>query len=232
MISLAIGLAIFVQSFVGFGFALISMPLITPALGLKVSAPLIALLGGTAELILLVGLREAVTLGEMGTLTLASLFGTALGILALRHVPETLLLPVLGLILLGYALYNLLRFRLPPLRAAFWPWLLGGLAGALGGAYNTSGPPVILYGHARGWEPDQFKGNLQGFFFVNNLFVLTGHWLGGLLTAEVWRLYLQALPALLLGIVGGLWLGRRIPARQFRQVVLIGLALLGLRLLF
>ncbi len=226
-----IALAIFTQSFSGFGFALVSMPVITPILGLKISAPLIALLGISAEVVLLVYFREALTFREMGHLIAASLFGTIIGVTALRLVPERILLPGLGIVIVGYALYNWMHFRLPSMDAAWWAWLLGGLSGALGGAYNTSGPPVIIYGHARRWSPEQFKGNLQGFFFINNIFVITGHAINGNLTPEVWHNYLLALPALAAGIWGGLMLGRKVNSERFRQVVLGMLLVLGIRLI-
>ncbi len=227
-----IALAIFTQSFSGFGFALVSMPVITPILGLKVSAPLVALLGVTAEVVLLVYFREALTFREMGHLIAASLFGTIVGVTALRLVPERILLPGLGVVIAGYALYNWLRFPLPGMDSPWWAWLLGGLSGALGGAYNTSGPPVIMYGHARRWKPEQFKGNLQGFFFINNIFVITGHALNGNFIPDVWHTYLLALPALAAGIWGGLKLGRKIDSNRFRQVVLGMLFLLGIRLIW
>ncbi len=224
-------LAVFSQSFSGFGFALVSMPLITPLLGLHISAPLVALLGLTAEVVLILYFHEALSFREIGVLVAASLLGTFLGVSVLRAVPETILLRGLGLVLAAYALYNLFNFRVPALRAGWWPWLLGFLAGALGGAYNTSGPPVILYGHARRWEPDQFKGNLQAFFFLNNIFVLTGHLTAGNLTAEVFKTYLLLLPALAIGIGLGLFLGKLLNAQRFRQVVQVLLLLMGLRLM-
>ncbi len=224
-------LAVFTQSVSGFGFALVSMPIITPLLGLRLSAPLVALLGLTAEITLLIYFRQSLTLGEMGALVAASLAGTVVGVTALRAVPETVLLPVLGWVLVAYSLYNLLRLRLPRLRSPLWAWILGGLAGALGGAYNTSGPPVILYGHARRWQPEQFKGNLQGFFFINNIFVLVGHAVSGNLTPLVWRTYFGVLPAVALGLFGGLRLGRRLDAARFRTLVVGLLGLLGVRLI-
>lgn len=89
-----------------------------------------------------------------------------------------------------------------------------------------------MYGHARRWEPEQFKGNLQGFFFINNIFVITGHAINGNFTPEVWHNYLLALPALAVGIWGGLALGRKIDSNRFRQVVLGMLFILGVRLIW
>ena len=100
----------------------------------------------------------------------------------------------------------------------------------LGGAYNTSGPPVVMYGDAQGWPPAEFKSNLQGFFFVTSLFVIAGHALSGNLTREVWISYLWVLPAIGLGILLGTLLDGRINPALFRKLVLVLLVVMGARM--
>jgi uncharacterized membrane protein YfcA len=51
--------AIFVQSLTGFGLALVSMPFLAALLGVQTAAPLVALFGLVAEVILLLYFREA-----------------------------------------------------------------------------------------------------------------------------------------------------------------------------
>jgi hypothetical protein len=101
----------------------------------------------------------------------------------------------------------------------------------LGGAYNTSGPPVILYGNCRRWSRDSFKSNLQGFFVVNSVVVLLSHGVAGGFTAEVWGLVPFGLGAAVVGIVAGTGLDKRLNPETFRKVVLVLLLVLGVRLL-
>jgi uncharacterized membrane protein YfcA len=134
-------------------------------------------------------------------------------------------------IITGYALYALLKFKLPELRHPSWAYGTGLLAGMLGGAYNTSGPPVIIYGNCRRWQPAEFKSNLQGFFVVNSLFVFIGHALGGNLTPLVWRYYLWSLPVLAVGIILGTSMDRLFNPETFRKIVLWLLVVMGVRLI-
>jgi uncharacterized protein len=221
--------AVFTQSLTGFGLALVSMPILVGMVGLQVAAPLVALIGLVAETILLIRYRIEVSRTILTRLLLPSLIGIPIGVLALRQVGEAILLPFLGGLILVYSLYALWDPSLPSPQGAGWAYGAGFLGGLLGGAYNTSGPPVIVYGDSQKWQRGEFKGNLQGFFLFNSLFIVIGHGVARNITPEVWVDFLGALPAVMLGIAAGLWLDRRLDAVLFRKFVLVLLALLGIR---
>jgi hypothetical protein len=133
-------------------------------------------------------------------------------------------------VLVGYALYALAGLKLPAVRHQGWAFAAGAAAGLLGGAYNTDGPPVIIYGSCRQWPPPEFKSNLQGLFMVNNAVILASHAVIGNLTAPVWKNFLAALPAVAVGAAAGLSLDRFVNAALFRKIMLGLLVALGLRL--
>jgi uncharacterized membrane protein YfcA len=232
LIIAVIFLAVFTQSLTGFGSALVSMALLPLFLDIRIATPLVALAGGTLEILLLLRYRRALNLRAVWRMTAASALGVPLGVLALRQLDERLMLTLLGLLISLYAIYALLDLRLPELRHPAWAYGLGFLGGAFGGAYNTSGPPVIVYGDARRWLPAEFKSNLQGFFLFNSLLVIAGHLLSHNITPRVWVDYLLALPAILVGVLAGISLDRVIDAATFRRMVLWFLVVLGLRLIF
>jgi uncharacterized membrane protein YfcA len=224
---LIVFLAIFTQSVTGFGVALVSMPLLTALLGIQTAAPLVALVSLIGEFILLIYYRDAFNMRVVWRLILAAVFGVPLGVLALRYIPETVVLTLLGLLVGGYALYALLDLRLPAIQKPIWAYGAGFFAGILGGAYNTPGPPVILYGNCRRWPPAEFKSNLQGFFMLNSFLIVGTHVVAQNYTPEVWRTTLIALPALAAGIIVGLLLASRISNKLFRRIVLWMLLLIG-----
>lgn len=224
--------AAFIQSLTGFGSALVAMAVLPTLLGIRTAAPLVALLAGTLEAVLLLRYRGAVNLRAVWPLLAASALGIPLGVLALAHVQGQAVLVVLGLVIAGYALYGLLNPRLPRLDHPAWAGVFGFAAGVLGGAYNTSGPPVVIYASTRGWAPDEFKGTLQGFFLVNDGLVILGHLFGHNLTIQVVQFYAVGLPALLLGAFLGARMDRYLNPALFRKVVLALLLVVGVRLIW
>ena len=230
-VAIVIFLAVFTQSLTGFGLGLVSMPLLTPLLGIEQSGPLVSLVGLTAELLLLVRHRHAFQFHATWRLAMASALAIPVGIMAVRMVDQQLVLHGLGVLITSYALLALLNLRLPRLEATGWAYAFGFMSGLLGGAYNASGPPSIIYGNCRGWRPAEFKANLQGLFLFNTILVSSNHILGGHFTPTLWHHYWSALPAIALGLFAGSFLDKWISPHRFRQLVLLLLVGVGLRLL-
>jgi uncharacterized protein len=225
-------LAIFTQSLAGFGSGLVSMAFLPSVLGVRTAAPLVALVTGTLELVLLIRLRSSFKIGNVWRLSASSIVGIPLGVFALRAIDEDVLLTGLGLVIFGYALYALLNFRLPKLENPAWAFPAGFLAGLLSGAYSVGGPPAIIYGACRGWEPAEFKSNLQGFFLVNDSLAVIMHAAVGNITQPVLQTYLFALPVLALAITAGALLDKTISPTTFRKLTLLLLVVMGLRMAF
>lgn len=222
--------AIFTQAAAGFGLALVSMPLLVGLLGVRTATPLVALVGATAEIIVLARYRHAFNLRAVGRLSLASLAGIPLGLFVLHRVDTDIVTAFLGVVIVAYALYALLNLKLPQLLHGGWAYGFGFAGGVLSGAYNTSGPPVVMYGTCCCWRPAEFKSNLQGYFLLNSVMTIFAHGISGSFTPSVWQAYLLALPAILLGLVAGFSLDGRLDPQRFRQVVLVLLVFLGVRL--
>ncbi len=231
IVTLIIFFAIFVQSTAGFGMALVSMPLLVGAIGVGTATPMVALIGITAEIFLLRRYWQSLSFTAVKRLSIASVIGIPLGVYVLRTVDGRVVTTILGVIVTAYALYALFAPRLPRLRQPGWAYGFGFMGGVLSGAYNTSGPPVIIYGTCQRWDPATFKGNLQAYFSINSLFTLTAHLVSGNFTAVVWQNYLWALPGIALGLILGKLVDGRLPPDKFRQGVLVLLILLGIRLI-
>ena len=229
-------LAVFTQSLSGFGSALVAMALLPAMIGIHQAAPLVALVMGTIEIFLLIYYRQALNIRAIWRIIAASLAGIPLGILFLSRLDEGIAMTALGFIIIAYALYALFdaftdRIRLPELAHPTWAFLSGLVAGMLGGAYNTSGPPVIIYGNCHRWSTAEFKSNLQGFFLISSLVISLGHALNHNLTPAVWQHYLWSIPAMALGIFTGTSLDKYMKPESFRRVVLVLLLIMGVRLI-
>ncbi len=126
-----------------------------------------AVLGLFFDLVLFLHYRNAINLVVVLKLSIPALVSIPLGVVGLRVFNQGVMLSALGFIVIGYAIYGLLNFRVPKLKSSFWAYGSGFLGGLIGGAYNIPGPPVIIYADSQRWPIDEFKGNLQGFFFGN-----------------------------------------------------------------
>ena len=219
------------QSLTGFGFALIVMPLLTIVLGIRTAAPLVALAALTVYTVNLVRYRRAINVQEVWRLGVASAAGVPVGIWLLSTADEDLVMRMLGVILVAYAGYSLLQPSARRGLARGWVYPAGFLAGCLGGAYNTPGPPVIVYGSLRQWPRNEFRAVLQALFLLNAMLVVASHAVAQHLTERVFVYYFYAVPALAVGILIGSVVDSRIDQRQFRKLVTAMVLVLGLALL-
>lgn len=232
LIALIMFFAIFTQTVAGFGTALIAMPLLISSLGVSVAAPLVAIIAIAAEVILLIRYRHAINLRTVGSLSAASLVGIPIGVFVLQRADERFVLTLLGAIISGYALYALLNLRLPEIKHRNWAYGFGFVGGVLSGAYNTGGPPVVIYGSCRRWSPQEFRSNLQGYFLLNSVTTIISHTLAQHYTPFVWQTFLFAFPGALLGLAIGISLDKYINPVLFRKIVMALLFVLGLNLIF
>lgn len=223
--------AAFVQSLSGFGFALVVMPLLTLMLGLQTAAPLVALTALTVYTVNVARLRRAIHAREVLRLGLASALGVPMGIWILSNADGTLVKGGLGLLLILFALYSLARPAARWIPSPRWVYPAGFFAGCLGGAYNTPGPPAILYGTLQQWPRDQFRAVMQSLFLVNGVLVVASHLAAGHFTIPVLSYCLYTIPALALGIFIASRLDSRVDRERFRTLVAVMILLLGLSLL-
>lgn len=212
-----------IRSGLGFGDALIAMPLLALYMPIPVAAPIVSFGAIIVAVVIILKDRRKINFAGVSTLIVGSVVGIPVGILFMKIADESIVKIALAVILAAYAIYNLASpriLRLAHNRFAIW---FGLLAGALGGAYNTNGPPIIVYGTLRGWKPLHFRALLQSVFLPTNIFISIGHGVFGLWTPEVFTYFAIALPAIALGIFSGMILNRRIDAKKFAKVVYVAL---------
>jgi uncharacterized membrane protein YfcA len=136
--------ATLIRSALGFGEALVAVPLLALLIPVEVAAPLAALLSVTVAAVIVVQDWSAVDARSAWRLTLATLVGIPLGLLLLTEVAERVVKAVLALVIIAFALYCLVNRRPVQLKDDRLAWLFGFAAGVLGGAYGMNGPPLAV----------------------------------------------------------------------------------------
>jgi len=224
-------LASAIRSSLGFGEALVAVPLMALLLPVEVAAPLAVLVSITIALIVVIQDWKHVHVRSAAWLVGSTIAGIPLGLLMLKTVPETVVKVLLGLVIVGFSLHSLLGRSYRNLANDTYSWAFGFIAGILGGAYGMNGPPLVMYGSLRGWSPKQFRATLQGYFLPASLLGMLGYGLTGLWTNQVSRLFLWSLPLVVAATFLGRWLHHRLDERRFRFAVHAGLVGIGIILL-
>ena len=223
-------LATLIRSALGFGEALVAVPLLALVLPVQVAAPLAVLVSITVALLVVIQDWRNLLVRSAGWLVLSTLFGIPLGLLALKTVSEAVTKAVLGAFIIAFALYSLTG-RKPELHNDRLAPLFGFTAGILGGAYGMNGPPLVVYGVLRRWQPAQFRATLQGYFLIASIVGMAGYAFTGLWTRAVSNYFLLALPPALVAIFLGRAIHRRLSGPRFLIAVNIALAVIGVLLM-
>lgn len=205
----------------GFGEALVSMPIVTLLVGLEVARPFIAVLSIFNGLAILAGHWQHLRFRSVIPLVLASFVGIALVMWLLQDMSayEAAVKSILGVIVIAFALFKLIHPERIHLKTDRTALAFGFIAGLLAGAYNTPGPPIVVYGTVRRWTPDQFRATFQGFALPSGALVVIGHGISGNITSDVLSLVVVTLPVSALAIFLGRRISRHIKAARFSQIL-------------
>jgi uncharacterized membrane protein YfcA len=219
-------LATFIRSALGFGEALVAVPLLALTLPVQIAAPLAVLVSITVAVVVVIQDWRSIHIRSAGWLVISTLFGIPLGLLLLKTVSESIVKSILGLFIIAFAIYSLAG-RKPEIHSDRLAPLFGFAAGVLGGAYGMNGPPLVVYGVLRRWTPAHFRATLQGYFLIASMVGMAGYALTGLWTRTVTSYFLLSLPLALIAIFLGRTVHRRLSSRRFLICVNIGLGVIG-----
>ena len=218
--------ATLIRSALGFGEALVAVPLLALLLPLRVAAPLAVLISITIAAIIVVQDWQKIHLRSTGWLVFATLFGIPLGLLLLTSSHQQMAKMALAMVLFAFSAYSLFGRKPLHLKTDNWMWLFGCgfFAGILGGAYGMNGPPLAIYGAMRRWSPQHFRATLQGYFLPASILGMAGYWFAGLWVPAVTHYYLLSLPAAIPAILLGRLLNHRLREETYLKYVYSGLA--------
>ena len=229
-------LAFFVKGVAGFGPALFLVPLWSLFLPLKTVIPAVAFLLFLANLPMLALVARHLNPRRDLAAALPYALGLVLGTRVLLSWPEARLRAVLGLVLLLFALWSLVRPRapekLPALDAAelFRLALVGFSGGFLVGMVGAGALPFLIY-VPLSYPKDEARALFTAVFVLGTMAWTVTYWVTGLLTPFAVKTALYALPGTLLGLWLGDRLARRLSGPSFVRVVGVLLVIPALKLL-
>lgn len=231
LIIIIIFIGAFIRASIGFGEAVVGMPLLALFIDVKSATPIIALTASTLAILLLITSWRKVSLKDAWPFVLSTMLGLPVGLYYLKNTPEILIKVILGIILVLFGLYYLFVKNLPYLKNERFSILFGFIAGILGGAYNTNGPPTVIYGVLRRWSSQHFRATLQGIFFPTGMIITISHGISGLWTGFVITTYIYALPAIIFAFYLGNKIHHKLNEDEFKKIIYSFILIIGIVLI-
>lgn len=224
--TLFIGIAIvlvcaMVQGSLGFGFALIAVPLMAIMASPKLVVPTMMILGTASSLYLTYLNRHAVDLRRVWPLLLGAGLGVPVGIYLLLELDENILRLYVGVVVTIFAILLLIgvNYRVrAELRVSV---LIGFASGVLGGSISIAGPPVVLFFSNQRISRDTYRATIVAYFSIVQAFALVLFSTTGLINLGTLKDVGFLAPGLAIGAVAGSLIAPRVPERLFRVITLI-----------
>lgn len=227
-----ITLAGFFQGITGFGSMLVAIPLLSLFMDIKTVIPVLLIFGLIMNMNIAWTLRTHIRWKRTLLLLAGTLPGIPFGIWMLEHGNTSWLQLIVAAVLLGFSLQGLLfkGFRNPPGRT--WAPIAGFGCGFLTAAISAGGPPVIVYATSQSWPKDEIKALMAGYFLITSSFVNIGYAYRGLITTDTLIMAAIGMPTMLLAIFFGQKVYARLSGKDYKQLTLLLLAMLGIMMLF
>jgi len=232
LVFLIIFVAFLVRATFGFGDAMVAMPLLSILVGIRLAAPLMAMLTLVIATIIFFRNRREVNFKMAGKLAFAALLGIPVGLIYLKNASENVINLLLGIIIIVFVIFKWGRFVIFKQQHGIITYIAGIAGGMLGAAYNTSAPPVIMLLTTKKFQPAEFRATLQAFFMFSGIGVVAGHIISRNIDHRVLTWFLGGLPLVFGSVFIGEWLHQKFDTEKFYAWIYALLALLGLTLIF
>lgn len=221
---LVVAFSNFLQVTTGFGYAIVTTPLLAMVLPPKESVMLTMTTGLIARLSMLRVIRGSGSFSDIRPLMLTSVIGAVVGAYTLTMVSSYWLKLFIALVLIvtGWAMWKERRIEITNPQLA--ERLVGVIAGFLGSTTSINGPPIIMYYLNVGLDKDKnlFRANLTRYFLLMNIMTLSlAFWFGTLQFGTIWRMTLASIPALWIGLYLGEKFFRKINAQAFKRLTIM-----------
>ncbi len=220
--------ASFIQGMAGFGFALISVPILTLSISPKVLVAIIVLYSAITNIFIIFKVRKFVRLKEIWMLIIFGIMGIPFGTYILKVVDTNIIKLIVGIVIIITVIIMFKGIKVKFKNIKFTFGVVGFLSGLLNGSISMSGPPVVLFLSNQEFDKNSFRANLTIYALILNIITIIVFLISGLINEDVTRSFLTYLPALISGTIIGIIISGKIREVEFKRIVLLLIAVAGL----
>lgn len=222
-------MAYFVKGITGFGNTLVMGSLFSFVISNRLTTPVDLIFSIPTNAYLVWKDRKSISIRIVVPLSLMMLAGIIPGTFLLKTGNDWLLKSALGLVIIGLAIEILTRKPLlnqtKKTNAGFLV-IIGVFSGILAGLYGI-GALLVAYISRTADNRNQFRANICCVFLVENIFRFFLYWFSGILNKEVLLLTLLLSPAVVLGMIIGIRVDKKLNEKTVKKFIIILLIVSG-----
>ncbi len=229
---LAVGIFVgfFVQTILGFGGALVALPILLFAMPVPEAIAYISIFYVFSSLYLMRKEWEHIDKNLLKKMTVSSLIGVAIGVILLSFAKPLLLKKALGLFIILYVVYKLkanASFRL----SNSFQFMFSLLGGFFSGLFSTGGPLYVVVVNASTPTVHTFRATMFGILALVTFVRIPLLIAGGILHVEQFKYTLMTLPFFAMSLFLGKWVYKVINKEFLSKMIMLILLLSGIVLL-
>jgi uncharacterized protein len=221
-IILIVAAASLVKGITGFGFALVSLPLLLIWYSPKELIPVLILCNLAASLIIVLQKKERKLINKQfrSLIVYGALF-TILGVLTLNYFSENILIKIMSIFFILMSVLSIVGIKYTLKLTALSYKIAGAFLGFLTGSISISGPPMALLLHSANVSNQEFREIFSWFSIVTSVVALVGYGFTGILTFQTLKMSALFLPILFVGSYIGKRINHRVPIPVFKKSILL-----------
>ncbi len=207
----------------GFGFALMSLPLLMMWYSPKEIIPVLMMCNLLASFFIILQKKSEPLVSKPFRWMIISGGGfTIFGVLVLKNMPEVTLIHVTAILAIVFTLLTIIKKDIIKVRLPKVAYITAGaLIGFLTGTISVSGPPLALFLNIAKVNNKEFREIFAWFNVVAASVAVIGYWQIGLINFTSIKLVAIFTPILLVGTIVGKRLNNSLPHELFRMITLV-----------
>jgi len=212
-----------VQRAVGFGFALLAVPLLAFVVPTKSAVVIVFLIGTLTCAWLTLRLHRDAEWSTVRQLGAGVALGAPIGVVVLRVISAGALRLTLGVTIVTAATWIIVQTRVGRARSArsrpLTTLTTGVISGVLNTALATNGPPLVYELRRSGFTDDRFRATISSVFLISNVIGFPLLAAAGLVSGYDLEYAAVSLLPCVFGIAVGSWIGGRMATGHFLVAV-------------
>ncbi|MGF1870729.1 sulfite exporter TauE/SafE family protein [Photobacterium indicum] len=220
----------FVQGMVGFGLGMVSVPILSLFLDVKMAIPIATVFGWLITIPVCLKMRQHINFKLAFILYLPAIVGIQFGGELLKNVESTYILLAMGIILIFVGGSTLINRPIRVKNNIFSAVICGLLSGVLGAGAGESGPPIVTYMNCLKVSAEKIKATTNFYFFLAMLTVIFKLFSNGVITQDVSTITAWSIPAMLGGGIIGMRLFDYVQRKEFdvKKIMNFTILILGI----